>query len=149
MQQYFSDVHTEARKRGFESCWLSDLTAADGLEKEKNLKNEPLHHELASRLIASARKWYHGPGGPERGAFNYYLMNLVERRAVELAFPNSIFLTFNGSELRGLFPEQLPIFYMYSLRRGIGVKPWFLPADTVPCSGSPCTCGAMGGERAI
>ena len=39
----------------------------------------------------------------------------------------SIFITFNGSEFRCLFPERLPIFYMYSLRRGVSVKPWFLP----------------------
>ena len=52
----------------------------------------------------------------------------LDRRAVELAFPTSIFMTFNGSKARWLFPEHMPIFYMYSLRRGFSVKPWFLPA---------------------
>jgi len=59
------------------------------------------------------------------GRAEFYQMNMIERRAVELAFPRSIFVTFNGSEFRGLFPQRLPIFYMYSLRRGIRVKPWF------------------------
>ena len=60
-------------------------------------------------------------------------MNLIEQRVVERAFPGSIFVTFNGSDLRSLFPTQLPIFYMYSLRRGVAVKPWFLPAEPAKC----------------
>ena len=46
----------------------------------------------------------------------------------------------NGSELRSLFPERLPVFYMYSLRRGTCVKPWFLPAQAIPCAASSCAC---------
>ena len=30
---------------------------------------------------------------------------MIEKRAVELAFPRSIFVTFNGSEFRCLFPR--------------------------------------------
>ena len=95
--------------------------------------------DTLSRLIASARKWYRGSGGPEQGALTYYRMNMVEKRAVELAFPGSI-ITFSGSELRSLFPEHLPIFYMYSMRRGMSVKPWFLPVDATPCAMSSCQC---------
>ena len=29
-----------------------------------------------------------------------------------------------------LFPDTMPIFYMYSLKRGVAVKPWFLPDET-------------------
>ncbi len=79
--------------------------------------------------MASAEKWYNGGGTVEEGALRYLRMNLIEQRVVERAFPDAIFVTFNGSELRGLFPRQLPIFYMYSLRRGMAVKPWFLPAE--------------------
>jgi hypothetical protein len=71
-------------------------------------------------------------------------MNMIERRAVELAFPRSIFVTFNGSEFRGLFPQRLPIFYMYSLRRGVSVKPWFLSTDAVSQDVSSRQCiGAL------
>jgi hypothetical protein len=56
-------------------------------------------------------------------------MNMLEKRVVERAYPRSIFTTFNGSELRSLFPRNLPIFYMFSLRHGICAKPWFLPRD--------------------
>ena len=44
----------------------------------------------------------------------------------------SIFVTFNGSEFRDLFPRGLPTFYMYSIRRGVSVKPWFLDAPADP-----------------
>ena len=54
---------------------------------------------------------------------------LVQKRAVELAFPHAIFITFNGSEFRCLFPDRMPIFYMYSLKRGVSAKPWFLPDE--------------------
>jgi hypothetical protein len=74
-----------------------------------------------------AAKWYRGDRAPEEAAVTYFRMNMVEKRAVEVAFPRSIFVTFNGSEFRCLFPERLPIFYMYSLRRGVSIKPWFLP----------------------
>jgi hypothetical protein len=57
-------------------------------------------------------------------------MNLIEQRVVERAFAGSIFITFNGSDLRKLFPRQLPIFYMYSLRRGFSVKPWFMSCES-------------------
>ena len=36
-------------------------------------------------------------------------------------------MTFNGSDVRDLFPSNMPIFYMYSLKRGTAEKPWFLP----------------------
>jgi hypothetical protein len=48
---------------------------------------------------------------------------------VEISYPRSVFITFNGSEVRDLFPDSLPVFYMYSLKRGFSVKPWFIDAD--------------------
>ncbi len=65
-------------------------------------------------------------GKPVDGAIAYYDMNMVEKRAVELEFPHAIFITFSGREMRELFPDRLPIFYMYSVRKGVGVKPWFI-----------------------
>ena len=53
-------------------------------------------------------------------------MNEVEKHVIDAAFSQSIFITFNGSDLRALFPDNLPIFYVYSLRKGFGVKPWFI-----------------------
>ena len=53
-------------------------------------------------------------------------MNMIEKRAVEHAFTGSTFITFNGGEMRDLFPENMAIVYMYSVRRGVAVKPWFI-----------------------
>jgi L-tyrosine isonitrile synthase len=86
-------------------------------------------HGILEQLATAAAKWYFGDETPERAALAYYKMNMAEKRAVEIAFPRSIFITFNGSRLRILFPKRLPIFYMYSLRRGVSVKPWFFKAE--------------------
>jgi hypothetical protein len=42
---------------------------------------------------------------------------MVEKRAVAAAFPEALFVTFNGSEFRDLFPATMPIF----LCRRLGV----------------------------
>lgn len=82
--------------------------------------------EMISRLVGCAEKWYRGYGNAAHGAERYFWMNMVERLAVERIFPSSIFVTFNGVEMRPIFPERLPIFYMYSVKKGTSVKPWFM-----------------------
>jgi hypothetical protein len=144
IRTYFAQVRDAAYQRDFDTCWLGDLIRVPEITGATALSfNAPPQVETLARLTASVRKWYRGPGSPEHGALIYYRMNMVERRAVELAFPSSIFITFNGSELRELFPERLPIFYMYSVRRGVSVKPWFLASDETPCrtcTSRSCRC---------
>jgi hypothetical protein len=140
IERYFTDVDVAARERGFESCRLGQLTRAMDMAVAGEPDDAVIDQEALSQLATGAMKWYRGEGSVEQGALKYYRMNMVERRAVELAFPRSIFVTFNGSKLRGLFPRSLPIFYMYSLRRGFSVKPWFLPADAARCEASTCHC---------
>ena len=124
--EYFGAVDVAARERSFVTCRLSDVQRNTRSAHESEPPDESMSEEMHRRLCASAAKWFRGEGTPEQGAAKYYRMNLLERRAVELAFPRSIFITFNGSELRSIFPAQLPIFFMYSLRRGVSDKPWFL-----------------------
>lgn len=129
---YFTDVEREARKRGFECYLLGELTeAAVGAVAVED--GTPPSEATLQRLASSAMRWYRGEGTPEEGAKRYYRMNMVEREVVQLFFPSSIFVTFNGRDCRDLFPQKMPIFYMYSLRRGTSVKPWFLP----PPAGEP------------
>jgi hypothetical protein len=135
-RRYFGEIEDAARQRGFDSCWLGALTHAADLGSA-GLADTDVPPNMINLLAASAMKWYRGEGTCEQGAAKYYRMNMVERRAVELAFPRSIFITFNGSQLRGLLPERLPIFHMYSLRRGVAVKPWFLPAEIAQADGAP------------
>ena len=138
-REYFAEVDGSARQRGFASCWMSELIRAHA-HVPGDLRDEAVPEDTLRRLTAAAAKWYRGRGTAEHGALTYYRMNMVERRAVELAFPRSIFVTFNGSEFRVLFPQRLPIFYMYSLRRGVSVKPWFLSsvAPSHDASSPPC-----------
>jgi hypothetical protein len=130
---YFDEIRFAAEQRGFDTCWLGQLVKAAGNTGIAAPLDEAVTAETLSSLVASAEKWYRGGGTPQEGALTYLRMNLIEQRVVERAFPGAIFVTFNGSELRNLFPTQLPIFYMYSLRRGVAVKPWFLPAEPATC----------------
>jgi hypothetical protein len=138
IRKYFAAVEACAGERGFATCLLGELTGATpdaaSIVPDDDVVPE---EETLERLAACARKWYRGDGTAGQGALKYYQMNMIEKRAVERAFPGSIFVTFNGSELRSLFPDRLPIFYMYSLRRGVGIKPWFLPvAASGDCEGA-------------
>ncbi len=125
---YFADVAEAAAARGFATVRLGALVATAADHGRPEADTAPTGAVLDS-LIACAAKWYRGEGSTEGGALEYYRMNMVERRAVEHAYPQAIFATFNGSEFRELFPATMPIFYMYSLKRGVGVKPWFMAAD--------------------
>jgi hypothetical protein len=128
MAAYFTEIEAAARDFGFEHCWMSHLTRAASAIRE-TLDDPAPDEEILQRLATSTAKWYHGAETPQRAALAYYRLNMLEKRAVEMAFPHSIFITFNGSRLRTLFPKHLPIFYMYSLRRGISIKPWFFHVE--------------------
>jgi hypothetical protein len=130
INKYFDDINSAAKQRGFETCVLSQLVKAAGNLATVAPLDDVVSADTVAQLVASAKKWYRGSATPQEGAMTYLRMNLIEQRVVEREFPHSIFITFNGSSLRSLFPQQLPIFYMYSLRRGMCVKPWFLPAES-------------------
>jgi L-tyrosine isonitrile synthase len=122
---YYADIRALAEPRGFRTRRLSDVVTsgrAHGPSAE-DLAGAPA---MVRQLTESARKWYRGAGTPADGAQKYFAMNMVEKRAVETAYPNTIFVTFNNSGSRLLFPNGLPIFYMYSVRKGVAVKPWFM-----------------------
>lgn len=128
INSYFTQIEREAEKRGFECYLLSELTETAGRAIKTHDSWEPTEATI-SQLTESAMRWYRGAGTAEQGARTYFKMNMVERQVIELFFPSSVFVTFNGSDHRELFPDRLPIFYMYSLKRGFGVKPWFLNDD--------------------
>jgi hypothetical protein len=141
---YFTHVEHEARKRGFDCYLLGELTEAAGHMAGAE-DCQPPSDDTLQRLASSAMRWYRGEGTAEDGARKYYRMNMVERRVIEHFFPLSIFVTFNGREHRDLFPDKLPIFYMYSLRRGTSVKPWFLPPPAV--GDEPALASDRNGQR--
>jgi hypothetical protein len=128
---YFSDFTAAATSRGFEVSVLSSMmTPADRAAFADIAKGgERPPDQLMASLAVSAGKWFKGEGTCEEGALRYYRANMVERLVIGAKFPGTIFVTFNGSGLRSMFPDNLPIFYMYSVRHGISDKPWFLPPD--------------------
>jgi hypothetical protein len=133
--RYFAGIEARARQHGFSTCLLGQLVeAASGETPPEPVTEMP--EDIRQILIESAAKWYRGEESVEYGALKYYQGNMVEKQAVEFAFPRSIFVTFNGSKLIRIFPSRLPIFYMYSLRRGFSIKPWFLSLDADAEDGS-------------
>jgi hypothetical protein len=143
IEQYFNAVVEAASGRGFGCFRLGAITRSAG-PILASISYEPVSAETLQRLSQSAMKWYKGDGTAEDGARKYFRINMVEKRAVEQAFPHSIFVTFNSSEFRILFPDRLPIFYMYSLRKGVAVKPWFISEEAAPLSplNRPCCASA-------
>ena len=125
INRYFCAMGSLAQQYGFESCRLGELvirTCAHEAEGD-GVTPEP---EVLHSLTKSAMKWYGGTLSPEAAAAQYFAMNMIEKRAVAHEFPESIFITFNNSKVRSLFPDTLPIFYMYSIKKGVAIKPWFM-----------------------
>jgi L-tyrosine isonitrile synthase len=134
IHSYFQDLELAACVHQFNTCLLSTLVKAHGLRPERRndlLEGQIPPPDVLAHLRASALKWFKGQGSAEEGAIRYFQANMVERKVIERAFPRSIFVTFNGKQLISLFPEMLPIFYMFSLKHGVSDKPWFLPPDYV------------------
>jgi L-tyrosine isonitrile synthase len=129
IHSYFEDLILAARRHRFKTCLLSSLVNTAGLQPDEAPERQLPPADLLVELRASAAKWFKGEGSPDDGAIRYFQANMVERKVMECAFSRSIFITFNGSQFRILFPDGLPIFYMFSLHHGISDKPWFLPPD--------------------
>jgi L-tyrosine isonitrile synthase len=129
IHSYYQDLVQATRGRRFKTCLLSDLVSAAGLPPDVAPEPQLPPPDLLAELRISAAKWFKGEGSADEGAIRYFQANMLERKVMERAFSRSIFVTFNGSRLRRLFPDGLPIFYMFSLRHGISDKPWFLPPD--------------------
>ncbi|MGL3111852.1 hypothetical protein [Bradyrhizobium sp. BR 1432] len=108
IRQYFDEVADGACERGFESCWLGDLTKAAETDNTSPLIDETVPEPTFQRLLASAMKWYRGNGSCEEGALEYYRMNMVEKRAVEHAFPELNFHHLQWERISRTFPKNLP-----------------------------------------
>lgn len=123
---YYEGVRRLAEEKGFSTVRLSDLVEHHDPRGVLCSSEEPAEEGLLRTLVTSAEKWCDAFETPEEGAKRYYQLNMRERRVLDRAFADDIFVTFNGSNMRDIFPEHMPIFYMYSVRRGTAVKPWFM-----------------------
>lgn len=126
---YFGDIADAAAQRGMASIRLSQLVAKAPKEMPRSVAADPA---MLSSLERCAARWYRGGSDPRQGARTYLDMNAVESAAVAAHFRGSIFVTFNGSAYRALFPSTMPVFYMNSLKRGTAIKPWFMDEHCQP-----------------
>jgi L-tyrosine isonitrile synthase len=123
--QYFREVGAAAKGYNMFSRRLSGVLEFALRSSAEPAKMSP-HPEILSRLTRCATKWYLGDEIAEEAASAYFSMNMHEKHAVEQTFPCAVFATFNSSQFQALFPDNMPIFYMYSLRKGCAIKPWFM-----------------------
>jgi L-tyrosine isonitrile synthase len=128
---YFAGISNAGADRGFDHERLSDVITRSGCVAVTDDLIPP-SAEMTEALLTSALKWYGGSMHPTSAARRYFAANMLERRAVETCFPDAVFITFNSSQFRDLFPQKMPIFYMNSLRKGCAVKPWFMDAAGNP-----------------
>jgi hypothetical protein len=126
IQKYYQQIESLAKEYNFNIQYISQLTALnyDALvEDAKNLTiNQPLH----DLLINMSKKHFKRSENYELGAILYYLQNQIEKKIMDQTYSNTIFITYNGSELNDILPDNMPIFYMYSLQKGVSIKPWFI-----------------------
>jgi L-tyrosine isonitrile synthase len=144
IDSYFAEVAEAARHHGFDTTCLSNIVTAQ-LTRIRSVTEAP-SAELLAKLEPSAAKWYRGDEPVTAGAERYFHLNMIEKQAVEIQFPRAVFVTFNNSDYRVLFPDTLPVFYMYSLRKGFAVKPWFLNAEAWPANENGLKSRAQFGE---
>jgi L-tyrosine isonitrile synthase len=144
IDSYFAEVAEAARHHGFDTTCLSNIVTAQ-LTRIRSVTEAP-SAELLAKLEPSAAKWYRGDEPVTAGAERYFHLNMIEKQAVEIQFPRAVFVTFNNSDYRVLFPDTLPVFYMYSLRKGFAVKPWFMNAEAWPANENGLKSRAQFGE---
>lgn len=127
INSYYAAITKEADKRAFQCRRLGEATQQVFIDASA-AELENANPEILGQLQQSAAKWYDGEKSTPDAALQYFRMNMVEKRVVEHLYPNAIFITFNNSAHRILFPDKMPIFYMYSIKKGVAVKPWFMAA---------------------
>jgi len=121
---YFDAIGAAARQRGFESCKLGELVRSSEIVL---VRRGDTGGTRCSGSRGPQRYGNRGGGSVEEGATQYFKMKHGRKAGIGSVVPAEDFITFNNSKYRCLFPDSLPIFYMYSLRHGVSVKPWFLP----------------------
>ena len=119
IELYERSLRNATEKYGYNVLLMSDILK---LEKYSEIDIES---DFLDTLVVSASKHYKWNENIETIAKWYYQQNQNEKKQVAKMFENHIFLTYNGRSMNQLFPEKMPIFYMYSTKRGNSEKPWF------------------------
>ena len=117
---YFDSLSEAISSHGFDIVRMSNL-----LPDNRPMESVLAKGGLLKELTKSASRRYQGEKNITDVAQAYYQQNLVEREIIQENFPDAIFLTYNGSKMNPIFPKKMPIFHMYSTKKGDSEKPWF------------------------
>lgn len=122
IEEYFAAVANDARERGIETIFLSELWA--GIDRSiDDLEPVGEDHPLMGKATTRSRK-HSENGSPQMTARLYLAACKWDSKAMLARFPESIFLTYDGPSDAGFLPAMSTL-YIYSYRRNISKKPWF------------------------
>jgi len=129
---YFGQVGDYARRLGFDTVWLGELWKRAGLDQQAFLAGElkppestrVSFQEVRDELVQRAEK-HSDVHAAEEAARMYYDACQLDAVAVEGAFKDAVFLTYNGPAASFTLP-RLPTMYVYSYKRKRTEKPWFI-----------------------
>ena len=123
---YFESTKNLIDKYKIKSLYLSEIVSYKQEDILNKLSSTKIDESLFDNLKNSSEKHCKNfNNNYEICAKVYYLQNQLEKKKVEERFQDYVFLTYNGSDLNKILPIKLPIFYMYSLKKGFSDKPWF------------------------
>ena len=130
IERYYDGIRLEAQRRGFDTCLLGQLVKSAGnlataapLDEVVSAETAGKPHRQCAEMVSRRR---HAAG--RRAGLSADEFDRATRRRTGISRFDLCHL--QRQPAAPLFPRQLPIFYMYSLRRGIGVKPWFMSGET-------------------
>lgn len=122
---YLVRVQDQARTRGVDSIWLSDLyrkwqlavpdsrIPTDGSPTVLKLWEDSKYFRQREQLVESARKHHQIIENAEQIAFHYAAMRLQEASFLAQTFPDTILLVNSSKDLaKLLLPPQLPHIYL-------------------------------------
>ena len=124
IESYYADITKIALKFDIKTVWFSSFSSLNMESLLEKREAEVIPLECMRVLEESAQK-HHKIFSARKGAELYYIQNQQEKADVSAYFSDHIFITNNGSNMSFLFPDDLPIFYMYSTSKGYSAKPWF------------------------
>ena len=126
IRDYQNSLQSLVQTQGMTLVPMSQIAEIDIENLIREAQNVTIDSVLFPMLLDMCRKHFHRGQDFEGGAKMYFLANQREKSFVGEKYPGHVFLTYNASSLDALLPDALPIFHMYSIKRGISAKPWFI-----------------------
>jgi hypothetical protein len=127
--RYAAAISNHMRERGWHVQWMSDLWRDAEITLER-VEEVAVGLDVASdapRLLRFSGRHFRGSSADE-GARRYLAARLLERPVLSRHFRDHIYLTPVEPSLDFVQPE-LPIFHVWTRKKGCSAKPWFTTAE--------------------